>query len=142
VFERHENADVARRRIGRAEESDDENERKIFRARKRRARSNHGKRADGEKLAQIETRREITDRERQKRRAEQRRRRDNPDLKRRKAQFGEVGRQDDDGETVTETARCSRGIEQREVRWPPHHPAPDPLLRARLNGHRMTPVPS
>ena len=108
----NEQADVAARRIDRAEECDDHDDGKRLEGGQRHARCRHQDRAEQQQIAQRIAPREHADRERRRRGAEQRRRRHDADFHRPVAERRQIDRQQDDRKTVAEAAQRACGIEQ------------------------------
>jgi hypothetical protein len=86
--------------------------------RQRQAGRRHDQCADQEEATQIVAGREQAHRQRHDRRSKQRNRGNNPDLKWAEADFGQVGRQNDDGESVAEAAGRPRCVQQSDLRSP------------------------
>ncbi len=108
-------ADIAGGRIDRADERDREDESERLEGGKNQTRHRHQERAAQKDVAQIEPRRETADAEREQCRTEQRRRRDNADRDRIEAERRQISRQYDDGETVAEAARGTRGEQNDDI---------------------------
>jgi hypothetical protein len=115
VLERHQHAEIAGRRVDRADESDDRDGAKQRDIREGDAGCGHERRAAKQQVAQIVARRDETDGQGQERGAEQGGADDDADLAGAKADGGEIGGQEDDGEAVAESAQAPRHIEQRVV---------------------------
>ncbi len=116
VFERHQHAEIAAGWVDGADEGDQHDQNKMLGARKCHTGRRHQAGAEHQQRAQIMARRDPADDQRQKRRAQERRRCDDADCDGVIAQQRHVGRQDDDRKTVSETAQASRDIEQRNQR--------------------------
>ena len=115
LFQRHQHADVAGRRIHRADEHDRKDQRNVSGIRQRQAGRRHDQCADQEEATQIVAGREQAHRQRHDRRSKQRNRGNNPDLKWAEADFGQVGRQNDDGESVAEAASRARRVQENDL---------------------------
>ena len=115
MLERHQHADVAARRIDGADESDDGDPDEILAGQAEAGRDHQG-RAGEQQVAQLVARGEHADAEREKRRAEERRRRDDADFGGAEADRHQIGRQHDGGEAVAETAHAARHEQQQNVR--------------------------
>src|SRR5437660_248953 len=115
LLKRHMHPNVSGGRIHRSDERNDEDENKSLRARERDAGCDHQRGTSEKKRAQIVTRSDDPDRQRQHRRAEERSRRNQPDLEWIETELKQIGGQDDGCKTVTEAPRRACRIEIEEV---------------------------
>jgi hypothetical protein len=115
VLDRNENADIARRGVDGAKERHPNYDGEYVGIGKRNAGRQHRRRAGEEQAAQVETRRNETDAQREDCGSEKRRRGDEPDLARVEAALRQISRQHDDGEAIPEPAQGTRGVEQKQV---------------------------
>src|SRR5262249_20329761 len=112
VLNRYQNADVAGRRVHGAEKSDGNEQPDLFEGGKREAGCDHQDGAGDQQTAQVVTRRNDTDRERQNGGTEQSSRRKESDLRGIESNPGQIDRKHDGGKTIAETAQCACGIEK------------------------------
>ena len=112
--------------IHRAEERDHRDQHDVLRIRKQDAARDHEGGAEQQQIADIVAGAEVPDQQRRRRCAEQRRRRHDADLQRVEADLGKIRGQDDDRETVAESARRARDVEQ--------HDATPALIQVRRSG--------
>ena len=112
---RDEDADVAGRRIDAAEEGDADEEADRRGLREDKPGRDHQRRAGDQQIAQIVTRRDEADGEREQRGAEQSGGGDEADLGRVEADRGQIGGQHDDSKSIAEAAQGARDIEQMNI---------------------------
>ena len=119
LFERDMYPDVSGGPIIRADECNRGDEDEVLDLRDRDPGENHQQRAGQKQRADVVARRQVPDRQGRRGRAQQRARRCNDaDLERIEAELQQVGRQDDGGEAVAESACRARRIQVEYVRPP------------------------
>jgi hypothetical protein len=129
VLERNEHADVAGGGVYGPDEGDQHDDGDVAGLRESDPGRDHQERPGKEKAAQRVAGAEESDREREHRRSEQGRRRHDADPDRIEPDGGQVGRQNDDGEAVAESADSPRRIEEGDVERAPlrlDHAVPAP----------------
>src|SRR5262249_36970791 len=112
VLERYENAEVAARRIDRADEANCGDKPAALDSRKSDSGKCHQGCAKQEQIAEIVSRRDKADGERQQRGAEKRNSRDEANFDGIEADPREVSGQQDDCESIAKATQAARGIEQ------------------------------
>ena len=108
VLEWQKDADVAARRVQRADDRDHQQRPEVGRDCKAEAGGRHQCRGGEQQRAEIEAMRVMADDERQRSRAQQRARRDDADLERRESERQQVHRQQQADEAVPERAKPAR----------------------------------
>ena len=116
--------DVAGGRIYRADEGDRRDENEMLDVREHDAGHDHQDRAGQQQRAHVVAGRQEPDRQGRGGRAEKRGGRHEADLERIEPDLQQIGRQDDGGEAVAESARRARSVEVEDVR--PSASRPDP----------------
>ena len=116
LFERDVYPDVAGGRIYRADESNRGDENEVLDLGDRDPGEDHQHRASQKQRAHVVARRQVPDRQGRRGRAEKRGRCNDADLERIEAQLQQIGRQDDGGEPVAESARGAGRVQVEDVR--------------------------
>ena len=116
LFERYVHPDVAGGRVHRADEGNRRDENQVLDIRDRDPGDDHQDRTEQEQRAHVVARRQIPDRHGRGGRAEKRSCCNEADLERIEPELQQIGRQDDGGEAVAESARRACRVEVEDVR--------------------------
>ena len=118
LFERDMYPDVSGGRIHGADESNRGDENEVLDLGDRDPGEDHQHRADQKQRAHVVARRQVPDRQGRRGRAEKRSCRNDADLERIEPELQQIGRQDDGGEPVAESARRACRVQVEDVRSP------------------------